>query len=195
VGDARASHVTRWLDECYGEFGDNYRNGAVRAIKWAFNWSVEQELIDRNPAANVETPPYCLRETWLTPEQWKKVVALVKPTDPFHDLLVFLYRSGCRPFEARIAEARHFDGSDGSLVFRVKDSKGKRYRRVIPLEGEALAIVQRLALKYPDGRLFRNGKSGIWTPSAIDHRFSKLSKKVGFKLLPYQLRHSWAPTR
>lgn len=182
-------HVTEWLDELPG--GDNYKNGAVRAVMRAFNWAAKQGHISANPVTGVERPRAHGRVIYLTPAQWEAVMGKLKDDDPFKEFFTFLRETGCRPLEARNAEARHFDRINEQLAFPVKESKGKREPRIIPLNAKALAIITRLALKYPEGKLFRNRHGNPWKTFSLNCRCARLRKKLGFRVFPYAIRHTF----
>ncbi len=111
----------------------------------------------------------------------------------FLDLLVVLKESGARPQELRLAEAKHFDREGRRLYFPkpIKKVRGEQRERIIRLEGRAFEIVQRLALKYPNGPLFRNERRNAWTKNALNWRCKRLREKLGFRICPYALRHTF----
>jgi integrase len=192
VSALKMYHVTEWLDARYRGRGNNYRHGACRTVSRAFNWSVKQGLIETSPVRGMEKPQPNARVAYLTPAEWETIIGKVKDSQ-FLDALRFLRASGCRPQEMRAIEARHFDWINEQIVFPVKESKGKRDSRVIPLNSEALAMVTRLAMKYPEGKLFRNVKGRAWTKSAIGCRFTRLRKKLKIKdCFAYAVRHTYA---
>lgn len=190
VAELLPGRVDAWLKKDYREASDTGKNGAVRALSRAFNWARKQRLIRENPLSGMERPAAEPREVYLTEEQWKAAVGSIRENDPLLDLVHFLRETGCRPFEARIAEARHWDGK-GQIIFERRNSKGKRTRRVVRLNEAAHHIIRKLALKHPDGPLFRNRKGKPWTASGIDQAFRKIAKKVGFSFFPYAVRHAW----
>lgn len=191
IANLKAFHVTDWMDLHYKGSGDNYRNGACRAVMRAFNWGVKQGHIGANPVKGVEKPRAHGRIAYLHPHQWTTVLAKVRDADPFKDFLRFMRATGCRPQEARAAETRHFDRQSETLVFPVDESKGKREPRIIPLNAEAMRIISRLVLKYPDGKLFRNTKGRHWTKNTVTSRFTKLREKLGFEFFAYAIRHTF----
>ncbi|HWB08637.1 MAG TPA: tyrosine-type recombinase/integrase [Pirellulales bacterium] len=192
IDKLRVFHVTQWIDRDFKGTSDNYRHGAIRTVKRACNWAVKQGHLMVSPVANVEMPTPTHRDTVISTEQWKKLLSFVRD-QPFHDLLMFMRLTGCRPLEARTAEARHFvKVGQPRLVFDVKESKGKKHRRVIPLSAGALQIVRRLMLKHPEGPLFRNRAGRKWTKDAINCRFDRIKKKLGFRVSLYTIRHTWA---
>jgi integrase len=189
LANLKAYHVTEWLDRLNG--GDNFKNGAVRAIMRAFNWGCKQGHIAGNPVKGVERPRAHGRVAYITPDQWGKIVANVKESDPFGEILTFLRETGCRPQECRAIESRHFDRINQQIAFPIKESKGKRESRIIPLNDKALALITRLALMRPEGKLFLNRNGRPWTAYSLNCRCARLSKKCGFKVFPYAIRHSF----
>jgi integrase len=186
-------HVNAWLEDKYAEAGGSYQNSAVRSVKRVCNWAVKQGEIAASPLLNIESPQPESRVVYLSAAEWGKTVAAVDRDDPFFDFVMFMYETGCRPQEARAIEGRHFDRAGEQIVFPIKESKGKKVSRVIPLNDEALGIIRRLALKYPgkDDRLFRNRRGNPWKAFAITCRFGKLRKKLGFPLFAYAIRHTF----
>lgn len=207
VDMVKSNHVDRWLEQYYKESGQSDKNGACRAVARAFNWARKSGRITASPIAGMERPAPVSRDCYLTSEQWHEVTALVDEADPFADLIWFLHETGARPQEARIVSARTFDKQRQRFVLKLKDSKGKKHKRVIRLNARAAAICNRLAMKYPDGPLLRNLYGNPWTAYSINNRFARLRtklKKAKVKagtwehdrewvemLIPYVLRHTF----
>jgi integrase len=212
VCDLKAHHVTEWLDRCHKtakrarkegkkwvvrdtdrKTSDNYRHNLIRAVKACFRWAEGEEYIERSPVQKVKAPSATPRgdEAYLMPEQWDKLVAAVKD-EPLRDLLTVLKETGCRPQEARRAEARHFDREGRCWVFPKEESKGGKEMRVVHLGDNAFEICQRLALKNPIGPIFRNRKGNPWTRQTLDYRCYRLARKLGFRVTPYAIRHTFA---
>ena len=139
----------------------------------------------------MEKPACQPSEACLTAEQWEQLIGLIKPNDALLDIIWFLHETGCRPHEARIVEAKDWDRDNRRFVLRRQDSKGKQSRRVIRLNEKATAIVTRLALKRPDGPLFRTRTNTPWSRHTLRSRFHDLGEKMGIRVFPYILRHTW----
>jgi integrase len=212
VCDLKPYHVSQWLERCHKTVKkakkvgdkwtvqdtgrpttDNYRHNLVRAVKCCFRWAEDEEYIDRSPIRKVKLPPSTPRgdEAYLMPDQWDKLVAAIKD-QPLLDLITVMKETGCRPQEVRRVEARHFDRVGSCWVFPKKESKGGRESRVVHLESNAFAICQRLVLKNPAGPMFRNRRGNPWTKEVLDYRCYRLSKKLGFRVTPYAIRHTFA---
>ena len=98
----------------------------------------------------------------MAPEDFQAILARLRESDPFRDLFLFLWHSGCRPQEARHID-RHVQLDQERIVIPKEEAKGKRYPRVIYLHGPALEIVTRLMAVGAEGKLFRNtrGCAGV----------------------------------
>ncbi|MEO1530422.1 MAG: site-specific integrase, partial [Planctomycetota bacterium] len=63
---------------------------------------------------------------------------------------------------------------------------------VIFLSRQPHEIVRRLAKERPTGVLFRNSRGNPWTKDAVVNRLRRISEKVGFRVIAYGARHSYA---
>lgn len=163
-----------------------------RAAKTCFHWAEQQEYIEHSPLRNLKVPAAKARGDWtyLSPDQWNALLRRL-PADML-DLVVVMKETGCRPQEARKVETRHFNRVGQCWVFPREESKGKRESRVVHLSDTAYEICLRLSLKYPNGPLFRNSQGKSWSTAALVGRFDRLSKRLGFKVIAYTLRHTFA---
>jgi integrase len=187
----RPFHIVEHLDK-RPTWGPNQRRGAIVATTRPFNWSAKLGYIDVSPVRGIEKPQAKKRDSRLKPEEFTALIALVKPKDPFHDLLCFAWESGCRPQEARHIEARHVRLEHHRIEIPATEAKGKRRWRVIYLSPEAEAIVVRLMQKHPTGKLFRNVDGNDWKVDAVGCRFGRLKAKLGTRFAAYDLRHAFA---
>jgi integrase len=207
VSDVQVYHVENWVAERHqyrrlksGKRTDkptssSYRHNLVRAVKTAFKWAEDKGYIAKSPVAKVKVPRQYARgvEAYIPPEKWQKVVETAE--GELLDLLVVMHETGCRPQEVRRVETRHFDREDKRWVFPVEESKcGEQtdQERVVYLTDRAFEICQRLALKHPDGPMFRNERGQPWGTTMLAGRCGRLSEKVGFKVTPYSIRHTFA---
>lgn len=192
-------HLTNWLSECYAGMSANYRNAAGRCAKRAIQWCEDEQLIEvRSPLAKAKLPEPERRELTIDEPQWQTLLNLLENRwghnyDDFREFLTVIWETGCRPFEARIVEARYFDSTNRCWRFPTKLSKGKKRQRIVYLTDEAYAITERRALKYPVGPIFRQQDGGPWDKNAIRCKFRRLKDKLGLpELCSYTLRHSFA---
>jgi integrase len=189
VAELKPWHVSRVMDAHPG-WSANTRNGFARAVQRAFRWAMRQGLIDGAPLAFVEKPALEARETPVTPEEFDKLMEVVKDS-AFRDLLIAAWDSGARPIELRQVEVRHCDFTNGRWVFKTRESKGKKRPRVVYLSERLLEICRRRAEQHPTGPLFRNEDGRPWTKDAVNCRFHRLQGKMGRKIALYDLRHGF----
>lgn len=182
----KVHHVTKWQDSL--AVSTTTQNDAISVVKRMLNWGIEQNYITRNPIASMRKPPAKRRDIFYTSAQWQLIRKEAR--GPLLDLLDFLYSTGCRPQEARAIEARHLHGD--LVIFPAEESKGGRDSRVIYLAPGAKEILDRLAKLYLEGKLFRNSNGCPWTKDAIKCRLTRISAAVGFRVIAYGARHSFA---
>jgi integrase len=172
VADLKPLHVTQWLDNSFADLSPSSRNCAVRAVKSAFNWAVDEEYLDRSPIRGVKRPPAGRREMVFTAEEFRKLI-LDRCSDQLErDLLVFLWETGARVQEVRRITVKHFEAVNKRIVLPPSEDKVGRYR-VIYLTETACEIIERLCGVHREGILFRNRLGRPWTSNAIRCRFRK----------------------
>ena len=75
------------------------------------------------------------------------------------------------------------------MIFPGDESKGES-TRVLYLIPESKAILERNMKS--NGPLFLNSRGNPWKKNAIKDRCARISKKVGFRVIAYGARHSFA---
>ncbi|MEW4569551.1 tyrosine-type recombinase/integrase [Tautonia sp. JC769] len=179
VAELKPYHVTRAMAD-FPHWANNTKNDFIGAIKRAFNWAADEELIERSPLARMKKPAREAREMAVSPKQYAAVVEAVREPN-FRDLIELSWETGARPQELRRLEARFYDPEAGRVVFPPTQAKGKKYHRVIYLTPRAREVVERLAAKRPHGPLLVNSEGNPWTKDAINCAFCRLEKKIGTK--------------
>lgn len=190
ASDLKPYHVSEWVDS-HPTWGNTYRGGAIVAIKRMYNWAIELGYSEINPIARLKKPQAQRREIYMTKEDFDEILSKLDDSDPFKDLLQFVWYTGCRPQEVRHIELRHYDPVHERIVFPAEESKGKRSKRIIYLHGIPLEIIKRLIVVNTDGKVFRNNRGTAWTKYAICNRFHRLSKIMGKRLFCYAARHGF----
>lgn len=180
--DLRPFHVVEWADD-HSDWSDAYRRGAIIAVQRPFNWGEELGHITASPIKKIKKPQPQRRESHLTPEGFTELISNYPEGDPFRDLLLFAWHSGCRPQEAIHVEARHIHLDAECVVLPKEEAKGKRKGRVILLHGPAVGIVRRLLPLRATGKLFLNEDGKPWKRFAIANRFDRLVLAQGIARL------------
>ena len=179
IAELKPYHVTCAMD-AHPHWGNNTRHDFISAVKRAFSWALDEEIIDRSPLARMKKPAREAREDALSPAEYAEVMAMV--TEPtFRDLLEMAWETGARPQELRKLEARFFDAESNRIVFSPKHAKGKKYYRTIYLTKKARQIVARLAEDILPARCFATPKAtrGQRTPSTVPLAASRWSLASG----------------
>lgn len=192
AADLRPYHVSEWVDS-NPTWGPTYKGGAIVAVKRVYNWAIELGYSETNPIARLKKPTANRREIYMTKEDFDGILSKLAFSDPFRDLLEFVWFTGCRPQEVRHIESRHVDMVHERIVFPAEESKGKRAKRIIHLQGAALDIIKRLLVdETSGGKLFKNNRGTAWTKYAICNRMHRISKAMGKRLFMYAARHGFA---
>ena len=97
--DLKPFHVQKWLDG--KTWGATYKAGFVASIKRCFNGAIRQGYLSTNPIQFLEKPKPNKRETPVTREEHKTLLANIRKKDPFYDLVVFSWETGCRSMRSR----------------------------------------------------------------------------------------------
>ena len=182
-------HVQRWLDQ-KESWGPTYKAGMVTAFKRCFNWAVRQGYVKSNPVQFLEKPTARRRETPVTRKEYNVVLKNVNKRDPFYDLIVFSWESGCRPQESLRFSADDVMVNKKRIIIENPKDRGPKWR-VIHLNSKALRIVKKHIKLQPQGPVFRNTTSQPWTPNSCSNRFNRLKKKVGRTISLYDFRHAY----
>jgi integrase len=182
VADLKPFHVVEWADK-HADWSAAYRRGAIVAVQRPFNWAEELGYIDRSPVKKIKKPQPQRRDNPMSPDDFATLLNMVKEGDPFRDLLLFAWHSGCRPQEARHIEPRHVHLAAGCVVIPKEEAKGKKRPRVIHLHGPALEVVARLMGERPEGKLFLNADGRPWKKFALCNRFDRLNLALGMRVL------------
>jgi integrase len=182
ASDLKPYHVIEYMDS--KSWGDSSKRQAAGAVQRAFKWATSVGLLDVHPCCSIPKPKGTRREEAMTEEQFNALYSNSRPD--FQDLLKFAWITGCRPQEIRLLRPEYVQGD--LILFPVKESKGKRRSRVIYLNEEAKAIIER---QPKNEWVFVNARGGQWTAYALNNRLDRLKEKLGFKCCLYQARHGF----
>ena len=148
-------------------------------------------MIDRTPIAKVEKPAAEACEVVISLEQFERLLGLFLD-QPFRDLLITAGDTGCRPQELFRVRADDVDLANNRWVFKRKESKEKKFTRIVYLIDRAAEITRRLAKANPNGPIFRNASGEPWDKDTVNRRFLRKKKAMGRKVCLYHIRHSFA---
>jgi integrase len=97
IRNAKPFHLHNFLGE-HPEYKSPWSiSNVITAVKRAFNWALDMELISRNPFGRVKKPKGKRRRP-ATEEEFRTLLRGAAP--PLRRFIMFLAMSGCRPGEA-----------------------------------------------------------------------------------------------
>ncbi len=131
--------------------GPKIASRATRTLSAMFNWAIKREIIEKNPAAGVETMPDTKRERFLTHEEAINLFATIDEMeqcgelpDQHADLFRMLALTGARLAEVRDLAWAEIDFARRMIVLQPDRHKtGRTGKKIINLNAPAMEIVQR----------------------------------------------------
>lgn len=178
------------------KWGDGTRYIAIKVLKAAFNWGIDNDLCHTNPIKRMKMPHVRSRgkESMITDAQHEQFMSIAKGNQQL--ILIGLLDSGARPGEIRKVTASELKQIQGKWVYDLSDwkTRGKHLARLILLSPRLAEISRMLAEKYPHGPIFRNNKGIPWTDKALQKLFARLRHKAALPdtITPYSYRHAFA---
>ena len=149
---------------------------------------MKQGYLNNSPIRFLEKPKPERRETPVTKNEYQTILSLVSEADPFYDLVVFSWETGCRPQTSLRFTASDVDLDNSRIIVENPKARGPKWR-VVHLNENALNIVKR-RLK-DQGPVFTNSKGKPWTTNACSNRFDRMKGKVGRTVSLYDFRHAY----
>lgn len=182
----RPKDLTAWLAK-HADWSPSTRRGAITAVKRAWAWAVAEGHLAANHLAHYKRPPMGRRAV-MSPDDVPTLIAAIRPNSALSDLVTGLLETGCRPGElAGITAADVAPGGDRAIV------RGKTGERTVYLSSRAADLLAQLAIKHPEGPLFRNSRGHAWDRNAMRCAFRRLRRKTGIEgATAYALRHLYA---
>lgn len=176
VDQLKPHHVEKWAGDT--TLSITTRRNQMRSVKRCLKWAVAQGHLERNPIAHLEVPSAQARDTFISPDEFRRLLDFVTD-DEFSDLLIVTYETGCRPQESLRVEARHVDLERARWLFPAKEAKGKSMPRIVYLSEHAIKVSTRLMGARPVGPLFRNSNCKPWNKDSIGCAFDRLQIRMG----------------
>lgn len=186
ISALKQHHLTKWTSK--PSWSDTSRHDGMTVVQRMINWAVDEGYLPYSPIPRLRKPRPKRRDVVYTPDQWCQIRE--HATGSFAPFLDFLWSTGCRPLEARTLEAKHVHGD--LAIFPPDESKGETDSRVIFLTNEVQGLLKPLIQQHPTGPLFRNKFDRPWTKDSVKCRLTRISKLVGFRVIAYGARHSYA---
>ena len=109
------------------EWSNTTYNNNLTNVKLIFNWLIEREILEKNPAEKIKAfPKLVTTHKSFTAEMWNDAVRKAPPD--LADFVTFLYHSGIRPAEATRLTSEHLDFQKRLIEIPSDIAKNKKGR-------------------------------------------------------------------
>ena len=174
----------------------NIRRAYLKAF---FDYLEREGVIEKNPidfprmkdegrARNV--PPEVLKMLLDAPN--RKTYAGLRD----YTMILFILDTGVRPGEALQLLPEDFNLNSHEVTIRAEIAKTRKKRTLplSPLTASSIRLLMRARPRewWDNTPLFCSEGGKPMLESSLTHRFKKYSAKIGYKVTPYDLRHSFA---
>ncbi len=172
---------------------------AVVAAATMFQWAINRELLEINPARGVKKPPAGKRETFLSDEQVSRLFATIADMErdgrlapTFGDTVRLLALTGARRSEIEGLRWDEVDLQRGIAILPAHRSKTGR--KTIPLGAPALAVLaQRKSMTGDSAYVFPGLRGGDGPANAVSKNWGRVRKAAGLPgVRLHDLRHTLA---
>jgi integrase len=204
VHECKRHHMESCLDAHPTWKSDWTKSSAFRNVQVAFNWAVRSGHLDLNPFHGVSHRQGAPRRDISAAEfqallrgsqnsgRWNRPT----PAARFRQVLVFLWRTGCRPKEAATLEWTHVDFEKNLLVLpEHKTSRTQRVPRprVVPLDPVVAKLLYWLRARSDGPRVFVHCRNRPWTKDTLAQRVrrARLAAGIPEDATLYGLRHAF----
>lgn len=176
--DLRARDVTEWL--ATKTWGQNMRRAAIAAVKRLSRWARREGHIATDHLADLEKPSEVSRRTIPQTLDVARVLEEAGAQgQPFLDLIVTIWETGCRASEAYRVKASEVNLEAGTWTMKGKTTGRTGKDRVVYLGPRSLEICRRLCVEHPTGPIFRKQDGSEWRRQNASHHMRKVRKRLG----------------
>jgi integrase/recombinase XerC len=192
-GEVKAKDIRDWLAKM-AEEGLKARSIQMKlsALKSFYQYLMEENITNKNPTKRVRTPlkedklPY-----YLDKRQLVLLQELVKENERDRVIVETLYATGVRISE--LLNIKLEDVKWDSRQIWIQKGKGNKERFVLFTHECAERLKSYLRnRKINSPYLFATHRGGPLSPVTVQLHFRDYTKKLGFKVSPHTLRHTFA---
>lgn len=189
----KSSDVREWLKNMMNDgLKPSTIVNKICCLKSFYKYLLEEELVNKSPVDNIKlpkvdnSPPF-----YLEREQLQRLRELTKD-DPLERALVeTMYATGVRVSELINIKLDDIDWQSRKIIIR--DGKGQKERVVLFSNECEMRIKEYLKNRREDSQYLFLGKQGKpMYRFLLNYYFRKYSKKLGFKITPNTMRHTFA---
>ena len=198
----RPDHMEEWMNKHPEWVSDWTKRDAIMAVQTVFNWA-KPKLIKENPFDGVRQSRGLHRRD-MTSEEFQAILRTTgghwtrKPTPGarFRQVLLFLWRTGCRPKEASELLWSNVDLVHGFIVLNrhktVRTQKNPE-PRIIPLDPVVIRLLKWIQKREEGERVFLTHRKTPWNRFNLGLRIRRARTAAGLPddLKLYGTRHAF----
>lgn len=166
-------------------WSDSHKSNYLWTVQAFLRWCGRKDLRLQRPAKESRGA-----DSVISPEVHARV--LRETTGDFHQLIRFLWATGCRPMEGAGLTFEAIDWAGGTATLTRHKTKRKGKSRVLYFGADALAILNEQSGRHNNtGHVFRGAGDRPLSRQALVTRFIRVSDKVGKAVRAYDYRHTY----
>ena len=182
-------HMIAMLDKKQEAGAVVMRNRLISLLSMLFNFAIDRDIIDRNPAAGIKKAATKARERVLTDDEIKALWERTSETGALSVstrlALRFVLVTGQRPGEVCKMQQSEIQGD----LWTMADTKNGR-SHTVPLSPMALEIIREALPHSRNGVVFPSGKGGVMLVNVLDRVMSRHDWGTDDKPTPHDLRRT-----
>jgi integrase len=193
AADLKRADIVMVLDEL-GARAPVSANRLQAVTSAMFSWAVDQGLLEASPIIGLaKRSVEHAKERTLSDDEIRRFwSALDGMADAYRDALRMILLTGQRPGECAGIRAEEVDVNSGLWTIPATRVKNKR-EQVVPLVGDALALIERLRGRQKHGTLLATPRGLELTPQNLAKAFERLPKgTLDADATPHDLRRTAA---
>jgi len=175
-------------------------NHPYQYLSTFFNWCVEQEILSKNPFTALgikkkkddgNVKPASIEDIKTLLNSWDKTFYTGLRN---YNITLLLIDTGIRTSELVQLRHKDFDKDSRQIIITKNISKSRRQRMVYLSQQTANSINQFIKVKPEEWEdwLFPSREGNQLNTHNLAREFNNACKKLGIKITPYQLRHTFA---
>ena len=206
IGRIRPAQCQQLINKKAG-FSKEYINKISQDLNFLFEKAVENDMIQKNPAAHIVKPKgHVTHRRSITDHERKHLLLACEKDDRFLPFL-FMLQCGCRPFEALLIVHNDLQKKGGVPFLHIRGTKTENSDRFVPLPPDLLARIPKgnpfdLVFKDRHGRRYNKSSYGSLTKALRREMNISMGCRVYRNALvppypladdfvPYNLRHTY----
>lgn len=132
IGKVKPVQCQQLLNSKEG-FSKEYINKIYQDLNFIFRTAVENEMINKNPAANITKPKGTVTHRRSITNHEREHLLRVCDADPHYLLFLLMLYCGCRPAEAAECRANDIMVIDGISFLHIRGTKTENSDRQVPI--------------------------------------------------------------